>query len=149
MSKAWETKVTSFDDQGMFNFRATMGAFLVKDLRALHQLVEKFGSYYHETYNADILMQLTLGLLAVRIWKGSLPTDVAKITNPALYAHIQQSSRGSLGPCDYTAKRGEAIYKVGVTSLHPQYIDASKIERPTSHRPTTKRFVDYNKPISH
>ena len=128
MYKAWEAKEEPFtelrdSEDDTFDFLPKMIRYLKSDVNGLHEIVEKVGNYYNDNYGCDIRVQLTLGSLATRIWKGRLSTNVSKIMDKPLYERIQSAARGGfcgpLGPFDFTATGDQHVYKVDVTSLHP------------------------------
>jgi hypothetical protein len=111
-----------------FRFRDLVLEYLPADVLVLHQLVSKVGNYYADKYNADIRVNMTVGSMATRIWKGRLgidvrekvddglgnlvpnrmrgmPMHVAKLVDQQLYERIRTASRagfcGPLGPFEY------------------------------------------------
>eukprot|EP01043_Picozoa_sp_COSAG02_P000153 COSAG02_NODE_2_length_75708_cov_87.013953_56_plen_1442_part_00 len=119
----WENKTGPFTETGDFAFAPKMIEYLKDDVRGTHEVVDKVGDYYCNEYGCDIRVNLTVGSLATRIWKGSLPTHVNKIIDEELCKRIHEAVRGGfcgpLGHFDYTVSHGEFIYKVDVTSLYP------------------------------
>ena len=119
----WDAKTGPFTESGAFKLIPKMIAYLEDDVRGTHEVLEQVGMCYNRDYGCDIRVNLTVGSLATRIWKGVLPTHVAKIVNEQLYKRVHSAVRGGfcgpLGYFDYTAGDGEFVYKVDVTSLYP------------------------------
>lgn len=119
----WEAKTGPFSEEGDFAFAPKMVSYLEDDVRGTHEVLEQVGGYYKREYGCDIRVNCTVGSLATKIWKGTLPTHVNKIIDEELYKRIHDAVKGGfcgpLGHFDFTVADGQFIYKVDVTSLYP------------------------------
>ena len=101
-----------------------MEEYLHKDVLALKQVVTAMGVELRDEFEVDIRVNFTAGSCAVKIWKGLIEQDIAKITDEVLYNRISDEAcrgglAGPLGLFDCAAPEGKKIYKYDVTSLYP------------------------------
>ena len=112
-----------------YDFKQQMSDYLYDDVKAVWELLGKFGKNTYKDFTINITSTPTIGSLTTKIWKSLMPQNVPKLLNTTSYTTWKKGNRGGYsGPLESLYFNNSTTpdrkgWKVDITSLYPSSCD--------------------------